>query len=119
MIVDLGDWQIKVWFRYPRVAYRDGDGIPIFAPYGRTRAIECLIGPADEWVEDHEISTVPRGVALCHWKDNFCRVTGRKIALQRALQQAGLSREERGKVWDEYRRTHKVVAGRQRVRYDL
>jgi len=43
------------------------------------------------------------GTALCHKKDQFCKATGRKLSLARALKVAGLSKNERAKVWEDYR----------------
>ena len=43
------------------------------------------------------------GVAGCSWDDNFCRDTGRKISLKRALRDAGISSSLRRKIWEEYR----------------
>ena len=42
-----------------------------------------------------------RGHAYCHNKDNFCKATGRKIALTRALQH-NFTRNERKQIWDQY-----------------
>jgi len=43
------------------------------------------------------------GTALCHKKDQFCKAIGRKLSLARALRKAGLSKEQRAKVWEDYR----------------
>ena len=40
------------------------------------------------------------GVAFCHPKDQYCRFTGRKMALEHLLQ--GWCREERATVWKQY-----------------
>lgn len=40
------------------------------------------------------------GDAACSTLDNFCRYTGRKLSLGRAL--SGLGREQRAKVWATY-----------------
>ena len=40
------------------------------------------------------------GISLCSIKDNFCKETGRKIALTRAIRK--LPREVRQLVWAEY-----------------
>jgi hypothetical protein len=36
-------------------------------------------------------------------KDNFSRITGRKIALARALQNVGFKKEERTEIWEALR----------------
>lgn len=40
--------------------------------------------------------------ALCSKKDNFCKETGRKVSLARALQAAGLTYGERKQIWEAY-----------------
>lgn len=48
------------------------------------------------------------GNAMCHTQDNFCKDTGRKYALKRALETKDsqnkpiLSKEEREVVWETY-----------------
>ena len=43
------------------------------------------------------------GVAICSHKDNFCKDTGRKISLARALKNANIPKEERKSIWEVYR----------------
>jgi hypothetical protein len=43
------------------------------------------------------------GKSICSKKDLFQKETGRKIALKRALEQLSLTKEERKRVWDDYR----------------
>lgn len=45
---------------------------------------------------------IKRRGAVCDPRDNFCRSTGRKIALARVLDEAGLTKQERGAVWLAY-----------------
>lgn len=40
------------------------------------------------------------GLALCSHLDQYNRVTGRKVALRRALEAAGWTYEKRAKVWE-------------------
>jgi hypothetical protein len=54
--------------------------------------------------EEKNIST---GVSFCSHKDNFCRETGRKLSLARALKNTNLSKEERTVIWEIYRNTKK------------
>jgi len=42
------------------------------------------------------------GVALCSKKDNFCRSTGRKIALADLLEKLHWDKETRDAVWKAY-----------------
>lgn len=43
-----------------------------------------------------------QGVAECSVKDEFKKPVGRKVALLRAMQEAGLSRELRRQLWQNY-----------------
>lgn len=51
---------------------------------------------------------VSTGIAQCSIKDNFSRKIGRKIALKRALDDSGMSKDERKEVWTDYLNTLKV-----------
>ena len=53
-------------------------------------------------ITDNDVSF---GFALCSEKDRFCRDTGRKLSLARAMKSAGLSKEERAELWNVYRDT--------------
>lgn len=44
------------------------------------------------------------GWARCASTDNFCKATGRKLSLTRALEDTHFDREERKAVWDEFHR---------------
>jgi hypothetical protein len=46
--------------------------------------------------------TVAVGFSTRHPRDQFCRATGRKVSLTKALADSGLSRDERAQVWREY-----------------
>jgi len=50
---------------------------------------------------------VGSGEAICHFTDQFCKETGRKISLARAMRNALLTKETRTLIWDEYRNTKK------------
>jgi len=43
------------------------------------------------------------GEAVCHEGDNYDRDKGRKLSLSRAMEDAGLSKDERFDIWHEYR----------------
>jgi len=43
------------------------------------------------------------GEAVCHNTDNYNKDKGRKLSLSRAMAEAGLSKEERFEIWEEYR----------------
>lgn len=41
------------------------------------------------------------GYAICHPNDNFCKETGRRVALKRGLEV--FNKQQRTEVWDQYR----------------
>jgi hypothetical protein len=43
------------------------------------------------------------GVARCATNDCFCKETGRKLSLARAMKNANLPKEERRVIWEIYR----------------
>lgn len=45
------------------------------------------------------------GMAWCSQSDQFCRRTGRKVALARAMKEAGWDKATRREVWDKYHET--------------
>ena len=45
------------------------------------------------------------GDARCQAHDHFCKETGRKLSLARALKNANLPKEERTTIWEIYRNT--------------
>ncbi len=49
---------------------------------------------------DAEGKGVALGASLCHPKDNFCRETGRKLALTRAI--TGFNKAQRAAIWAVY-----------------
>jgi hypothetical protein len=42
------------------------------------------------------------GIASCHSQDNFCKDTGRKYALKRALDTSNFTKSERSVIWNTY-----------------
>lgn len=55
-------------------------------------------------------SLVLEGTASCHFQDNFCKDTGRKYALKRALDSSNLNKTERSIIWNIYlNRTKKYI----------
>ena len=74
-----------------------GDGYSVFVSFrydsGATRAnveIHNVDGPLVGAVD----------LAQTHPNDHFCKKTGRKIALARALKKTWLNKEQRAKVWN-------------------
>ena len=56
---------------------------------------ECIIST--------ENTEMGKEIAVCHEKDNFCRATGRKLSLTRAMESVRLTKEERKEIWEAYR----------------
>ena len=48
---------------------------------------------------------VAEGMALCTKHDHFCKDTGRKLSLARAMDELRLPKEERTVIWELYRNT--------------
>ncbi len=49
-----------------------------------------------------ELKVVCKGIAMCHPKDNFNKVQGRKIAIAAALKLLGWDKETRTEFWKAY-----------------
>lgn len=64
----------------------------------------CFVGPVDTTKDNFDSLTENKdyfiGWAYLHPKDNFCKETGRKISLSKAIQ--GWSRAHRSVVWAAY-----------------
>lgn len=57
-------------------------------------------------LKDRESLEVVSGGAYCRPPDQFCKATGRRIALTKALKASNLTKEERREVWTEYFEHH-------------
>lgn len=92
------DLTLELRFAHPTDFYLDET--TKFAGLGgkqmKVRYTHCEIFKLDEADEPCLIS---EGVAKCSAGDNFQKKVGRKIALTRALNKAGLSKAERSLVW--------------------
>lgn len=86
MKVLLGGAEYKIVFGYL-------EGSEDYA--GNHRRVTCQL------VEQPDGKVIMHGKAECHPKDNFCKETGRKLALARAI--AGFNKAERTAVWAVYR----------------
>ncbi len=73
--------------------YEDSGGITWGGRTTSHRSITCEL-------IDAEGKGAALGVAACHPKDNFCRETGRKLALTRAI--AGFDKAHRAAIWAVY-----------------
>ncbi len=49
-----------------------------------------------------QIADSCRGYSYCHASDQFNKETGRKVSLERALDDGRFTREERREVWQNY-----------------
>lgn len=68
----------------------------------------CIIKYVPGGDESHVL--IAEGVALCSEQDTFCRTTGRKVSLARALKNANFSKKSRKTVWDLYNKMVKNAA---------
>jgi len=79
------------------------DAITGRAIYSRGKTSCCirLYGPDDDpkKVSPFKIST---GCTFCSYQDTFCKETGRKISMTRALNRLFRSKEARRLFWEEY-----------------
>lgn len=73
--------------------------------------IENMTGEDNKYVKDRRCSLVlirwdgkdfAEGLAICHSHDNFCKATGRKLALEDALLTM-CSPKIRTAIWEEYK----------------
>jgi len=55
-----------------------------------------------------EKSLLSTGNSHCSVRDNFCKDTGRKVSLGRALKVLDLPKEGKKKIWEAYRTSTKV-----------
>ena len=62
------------------------------------------------YVQDESGLTLGLGEASCAPQDQFNKVIGRKLALSRALRDAGIPKAERTEIWEQFKATHKYVA---------
>lgn len=67
------------------------------------RITRCFICQGDEVIGD--------GISFCSLSDTYCKETGRRLTLMRALNDAGFSREERTLFWQTYfqRKESKII----------
>jgi len=50
---------------------------------------------------------IGEGSAVCSRNDLFCKNTGRKISLARAMKNANMTKNTRASIWEAYRNTKK------------
>jgi len=96
-----GGYQWKVVFQHGMTTREVGKKKQE-VPVRFTTAIVDLT-PASPWSDSLAYMKQTIGMTLCSPSDQFCRKTGRKIALQRALVE--YSRETRAAFWQEYWRS--------------
>ena len=54
------------------------------------------------YIEDKEAKTTFFASAFCSENDQYCKETGRKISLTRALKQTNFDKGQRKEVWETY-----------------
>lgn len=54
---------------------------------------------------DEKGNLIQSGYSLCATGDCFCKETGRKLSLARAMKNANIPKEERRVIWEIYRNT--------------
>ena len=94
--LNVGLTKYNVYFRYRPVPDRKYDKdhtVPL-------RSTQCYITALDK--EQDAYLTLAVGETVQSRQDNFCRATGRKIALARALAVLTNDRELRKSFWDAY-----------------
>lgn len=85
----------------------------------QSRQTDCFLYPMEDGVLRSENLPQPivMGIAFCHWKDNFERRVGRKIAFSRLIlnmEEAGIipagaeGKELRTYLWNEYLKNFRV-----------
>ena len=97
MNVTVDDLEYEIMFRHSQVR----ENYP--GRFGISGSTICFITVSENHPE------VAVGAALCSSKDNFCRATGRKISLGRALLKAFPNKEDRRYIWEQYFKKMGVV----------
>jgi len=95
LTVDIGQGS-SVNMRFQHAVYQRE--IPMSKQMIGSRACICNL----KLVHPDESEELYIGIAKCHENDNYCRETGRKISLTRAMQNSTLSKHERRLVWEAY-----------------
>lgn len=78
---------------------QDGNSIQLKFKHHQNRGRRSTVVHGSHPLAGYEYAT-SLGVAVCHPNDPFCRATGRKIALARAIKH--LDREIRTQIWKAY-----------------
>lgn len=69
------------------------------------------------FIENMDINKTLYGECTLYYKDKFDKSVGRKIALGRAIEKGGFSREERAEIWNAY--MGKISASQPKMGADL
>lgn len=95
--VKVGDRESRICFNHSKeektLVNKDGVEEKVAHPY----KTKCFI--TDGKAKDKVLGM---GVSICSKRDQFNYVTGRKLALGRALKAADFTKEERQEVWEEF-----------------
>jgi len=70
-----------------------------------SRKTICTLEKSRSRIISSKINTkiVGEGVAICSKKDNFSKERGRKLAMLKAMKDAGIQKSERALIWEVYR----------------
>jgi hypothetical protein len=98
MKLTVGDTDLQLFFEYKEGEItRSGSTTPV-------RQICCKIRPYPTQ-QGEQTPVIAEGVASCSPLDNFEKGTGRRIALQRALEAGPWDKAQREQFWTWYRNT--------------
>ena len=89
----------KIYFSHvelstDKINERFGTSLQTYIPETRRCTVAMLYSNEDELLNEYG--------AVCNPADNFCKATGRKMALQGVLDIIVSSKQERKEIWKEY-----------------
>ena len=62
----------------------------------------CQIGDSPDFIKKNKLP-ISVGTAECSSKDQFCKKTGREVAMSKALLSGPFTKAQRKEVWEAYR----------------
>lgn len=97
--IPVGERVLGLGFSYPILIthVKDRNGKQRQIP---VRGTSCKLFAVEEHDGHLKVTTLAQGVASCHHKDNFCRETGRKVAIAKALKNAAFTYDQRKLIWE-------------------
>jgi hypothetical protein len=76
------------------------DGVELNIDFRHSRISFPPVTVCTVWAQTGQVPRFRHGIAYCSIHDQFCRATGRKLALTRAV--AALPKHVRKAIWDGY-----------------